>query len=158
MNISIKCRNDNDIAKFGKGRGFRVSPLVPLVRKRILAFALQTLDNMPKDVAKSFAEKEFDLKNPLQILTGCISWIDEQGLLEDLIALIICPVDVREKDKDVSEIAEFLNNNASMKEEVQAITDFFVSSELGEIRELFLKSYTTIREALQAPTIESLKS
>ena len=140
----IKCRNDSDIKRYGEERHFRVSPLTPLVRKRIMAFIMRILNETPAEIVRSLKDTKYNLKNPLTIMSSGLKYISDNDLMEKFIALIICPEGTNERAKQVDEIELFLEDNALITDEAKALNVFFKNAQPSEIYEALLKTKSAI--------------
>jgi hypothetical protein len=146
-NYSIKCRSKESGERFGKARAFTLSPLVPLVRRRIYFVFREIIENMPEDALSALNKTKIEPSSFVLLLTRLLSYLEEKGMLEDFIACLICPVDSDERTKDVKEISEFLSLNALLALEMRIVSDFFSDTPLWEIGELF----HSISKAIKIP-------
>ena len=137
-----------DKRHFPKGREFALSPMVPIVRRRIFNLLKSSFDSLSESKKSQFYKTQIDLSNISEPLSQLIAYMEEKGLLERLLANVVCPVNVRECDKDINEMQGFFNRNLTLEQEIKIFWDFFSSPWAVEI----LRTVRSILRILKTQT------
>lgn len=119
--------------KEGGERVFTLSPPVPIVRRRVFKFFKKMIENLPDEVYDRLQDKKIDLTNPIKIIGELIDYLVDSEQIEEFVACLICPKGISEREHNVQEITEFLEENIDIAKEAKIIYDFFTNTSIGEI-------------------------
>ncbi len=138
------------------GREFSLSPVVPLVRRRVFNLLHRAWDGLAEDRKDTFSSREFQSERAVEPLSELLAFLEGQGLLERFLANVICPPDVSERDKDIDDIEGYLTRNIKLDEEVRMFWDFFSSDWAAETLRTVRSILTALRKGLsQAGTLSA---
>ncbi len=150
---NIPAIDAQDSQSWPKGRELKLSPLVPLVRRRVFNLLYGAWESLPTGDREAFLNMSIDGRDVIEPLLRLFAFLEKNGLLERFLANVLCPLESGEMDKDISEIEGFLSRNIELSEEVKIYWDFFTSPWAVEtLRTLRSILDTTKKQQSQAET------
>ena len=152
--IRIDTIDPSDRKRNGDYCEYIICQPVPLVRRRIFGFFGNMLGNLSDEITEKLLCREINEKNMLEVFSEVIGFIEDNGLLEYFIAMIIRPIGVSERDKDIDEIASFLETNIKPATEMRIISGFFSVISIEDIAQ----GIRSIKKTLQMMIPENQKS
>lgn len=110
------------------GEQYTLAPLVPAVEARLWKTIDGLLRQLPKDKETKLREMTLAEKQSM------FDYLDLVGAfaLENqcqVLACVLTPINVREKDKNLAIIAEFLYENINFSTKMEVLRDFFLSAD-----------------------------
>jgi len=131
-------------------RVFTLSPLTPRVMTRIVQAAKEILDVLPKDVMLKIENKDLSKASPLELLEALGVFAMENQTR--LIACVLCQEGIKDAEKNVLEIAEYLEDNLRLTTELRVIHDFFVSEDIKSAVVLIRETIKSAKSKLSEKT------
>ena len=120
----VKNRETGEIAEF------KLSLMTLSVSKRVIKWIISKIAELPDNIVNNLKDKE--LKAVGELLDSAIDALMSMDLLPEFLALVTCPVNEKENQKDVHKIADFYDNNLLFTQGVLIIHDFFTSISFAE--------------------------
>ncbi len=137
--------SNNNSYKIG-GRDFTLSPLVPRVEEAIVHAVANILEDMPIEVKNKLEKKDISKATPFELLDALGIFAVENQC--KLIACVICPQGGSERDKNVLEIAEYLEDNLRFLTKIKIIHDFFVCEDIQSAAVLIRETWKKAEKAI----------
>jgi hypothetical protein len=134
----IKCIEPTSVY-FGKEREFRLLPLLPIVRRRLFEFFGKVLDDLDEKTIEAIRSKKIDNINMATVILQLSEYFagKDDYKLEELVSLLICPVENGVMTYSPEETHGFLIENAEFDLTQRVIIDFFGSVSLANITRLY---------------------
>ena len=155
MQYEIEAIDPDSINTYPKGRTFEVCPLTPLVRKRLFNFFKVLLNDIPDEAMKAFKKKEYDILHIVTLVTEIVEYLEQQGKLENLVAIIIRDAGVSDRDKNIDEIADYLELNCKPVQEVAMFANFFEITSMPELFDILQSMKSNLTKSLTDTKPES---